>query len=295
MNKEVLAIIIIFTISIFLFALYFIFRIIARKSRLSRGNDIFTDTYNKFSARLKDKGSPIDVKMYILLAVAGSAGLSVGLLFLMKIPSLAAFGLIGGAFLPEIIVQVHIQMEKKEFEKDFMITLEQLSTSLKAGMSIAQSVDDIVISPFLPKTMRKRFEAISSDLKVGISISEAFSKFADNTGSIDARDVAIALTVQNEVGGKEAEVVSQIADNIHERITLRKEVRSAFSGTTAMVWMMDFIPALIMFIFLSTNSQYLNLYLNNPVYTVAFVIIICILVAGSVVNHRIMDRIKGSA
>ncbi len=76
--------------------------------------------------------------------------------------------------------------------------------------------------------MRKKYATLSSDLIMGIPVAEAFQRFANGTNSQDAEDVALAIDIQNEIGGHEADVIRDISNNIYARIMLRREVNSIF-------------------------------------------------------------------
>lgn len=158
-------------------------------------------------------------------------------------------------------------------------------------MSIVQAVDDVANCTLLHDSMRKKYAQISSDIMMGITVGEAFRRFADGTGSPDAQDVAIALDVQNEVGGHEAEVVQEIADNIHERIMTRQEIKSIFSSTTSMVWIMDFIPIGVILFFSITNKSYVDVFFGNYIYTGILVGMIIMMIIGSIINHILVRKI----
>lgn len=196
-----------------------------------------------------------------------------------------------GLVLPEFFLYIITNNSKKKFDERFAKSLKQLSSSLRAGMSIVQAVDDVANCTLLHDSMRKKYAQISSDIMMGITVGEAFRRFADGTGSPDAQDVAIALDVQNEVGGHEAEVVQEIADNIHERIMTRQEIKSIFSSTTSMVWIMDFIPIGVILFFSITNKSYVDVFFGNYIYTGILVGMIIMMIIGSIINHILVRKI----
>ncbi len=63
---------------------------------------------------------------------------------------------------------------KKKFEERYARSLEQLSSSLRAGMSIYQAVEDVANCKFLHENMRKQYAKMSSDLQMGLTIAETF-------------------------------------------------------------------------------------------------------------------------
>ena len=110
--------------------------------------------------------------------------------------------------------------------------MDQLGSSIRAGMSISTAVEDVAQCKFIHPSMRKRFAKLSADLQMGITVADAFQHFADDCGNEDAADIALAIAVQDTVGGHEADVVLSIANNIEERIMMRREIKSIFAATS---------------------------------------------------------------
>ena len=129
-------------------------------------------------------------------------------------------------FTPRGIVALIAYDNQKKFEERYAKSLRQLSASLEAGSSILNAVTEVSACPFLHDTIRKKYAKLSSDLMMGVSVTDAFKSFAEGTNSQDAEDVALAIDVQNAVGGHEADVIRDISNNIYSRIMLRRETKS---------------------------------------------------------------------
>ena len=200
-----------------------------------------------------------------------------------------------GLLLPEAVVAyMRYDMDRK-FEERYARSLEQLGASLRAGLSIRRAVEDVAECKFVHETMRARYAKLSSDLQMGLTVGEAFQRFADGTNSQDAADVALAIDVQNTVGGHEAEVIMEVAKDIRNRIMLRREIKSIFSSTSSMVWMMDFIAPGIILWFLFANRNYVEIYFSSPVYMALFIIFLGLISIGIIINHTILKKIRKGA
>lgn len=291
LNIGVSLIIFLYVTAVCLFALYFILKISFKEKRLQGDDDFIQDFIKKQDERIKDRGINFSTKMYFRIMFTAPFILGIVFFFVLDGSYMCLLCAALGLVLPEFFLYIITNNSKKKFDERFAKSLKQLSSSLRAGMSIVQAVDDVANCTLLHDSMRKKYAQISSDIMMGITVGEAFRRFADGTGSPDAQDVAIALDVQNEVGGHEAEVVQEIADNIHERIMTRQEIKSIFSSTTSMAWIMDFIPIGVILFFSITNKSYVDVFFGNYIYTGILIGMIIMMIIGSIINHILVRKI----
>ena len=200
----------------------------------------------------------------------------------------ASFGLV----IPEIFIHLQGTRHKSEYEERFATGLRQLVAALKSGLTIQQAVSDVCTSPFVHDSIKAEFKAIDADLKLGISVKDAFQSFADRVHFQDAVDVSIAIAMQEKVGGKEAQVIESIAKNISDRIMLRKEVNSLFAGANATVLTMDILPfAIILMMYLLTPS-YLSPFFQDIGLMILFIVLLAVMGIGSVMIHRTIQKFR---
>lgn len=288
-------IIILIAISIILIGLYCAAREHLKKSRISREKDIIDIFLDDRAARLKRMDSPLSVSVYCaILLVCPPAMMIIGM-FLTQNLVIACVFAIFGLTVPDMIVRGISQVMNKKFEERYAQSLEQLGSSLSAGLSLQQAVIDVVNCQFIHPSIKKHYMKLSADLQVGVPVSDAFRTFAENINSQDAMDVALAIDVQNEVGGKEAEVVLDIAANIKERIMLRKEVNSIFANSSSMVLVMDFMPISVILISMLMNPSYTDVYFSSPLYVCVFALCIMLPLIGSLVNHKTLKKVRRDA
>jgi len=213
-------------------------------------------------------------------------------LFISPKPLCIVFAVIG-LFVPELLFRITIKKRKRAFESKYAMALRTLSSSLRSGLTIEQAVDDVSNNPFVDGDIRKGFRQISSDIKVGIPLSKAFQQFAIESGSKDASDVAAAITMQSQVGGNEAKVVSSIAQNINDRLMMRKEIKTIFTDSTILIWVMDFMPWLMLGILSLASPQFIAPYFSSFGMVIILISIMAFTTVGSFVLHKLANKAKG--
>lgn len=262
-----------------------------KQTILSKEQDFFTSFVNKKKLNLDRSGVGISVNIYFFIMIILPLLLGSSVYIISKKAVFAVFVAIASLMVPEGIVRIMQVRINREFEERYARSLEQLGAALKSGMSILQAVQDVANNKFVHDSIRKKFQNINIDLQMGVSVADAFRRFAESTNSKDAWDVAIAIDIQNEVGGHEADVIMGISEQIHNRIMLRKEVKSIFSGTSSMVAIMDFIPIGIMLFLCFTDEFYVNYYFSSALHIIIFAFLIGCCLLGSFINHFKLRKI----
>lgn len=207
---------------------------------------------------------------------------------LLKTAALTMFGVL----IPEIIVLFQSNQQKSKFEERYARGLRQLAASLKSGLSIHQAISDVCQSPFVHDDIRHEFQQLDADLKLGIPIKEGFERFAKRVDCVDAKDVAIAIGMQSKVGGREAQVVETIAQNISDRLMLRKEVNSLFAGSNTTILMLDIIPFAVIVLMLLFGQTFMQPYFEDPTLLTVLIFLIVFMAVGTIITRKIVKQMK---
>lgn len=276
---------------VLLIATAVIISVCKKQTILSDDIDFFTLLIMKKKKKIENSNVDMTINTYLVIMTVTPLILCVITYICSKNATFSVMVAVASFFVPEGIIKIMQNKANREFEERYARSLDQLASSLKSGMSIMQAVQDVANNKFIHENIRRRYQNINSDLQMGVPVADAFRHFAESTNSRDARDVAVAIDVQNEIGGHEADVIMSIAQEIHNRIILRKEIKSIFSGTSSMVLMMDFIPAGIILFLCLTDASYLRFYFSSPIYIVVFFGLIGCCVLGSFLNHYKLNKI----
>lgn len=258
----------------------------------ARNVDIIDEITSHNKTRLRRNPWNMSYRTYMLIGVAASVIFTIGIYVMTLNLLYAAIGFVVGWLMPELIVAFQNSKQRTAFEERYARGLRQLSSNLKSGLTIQQAVESICESPFVHDTIRTEFRQLDADLKIGISIQEGFERFAERVHCQDAKDVAIAITMQNQIGGQEAKVVETIARNIGSRLMLRKEINSMFAGSKSTVFIMDILPFGIIAFLYGSSPEYFDPFFESVDMTFIFFGILLFMGVGSIVIHRMVAKMR---
>jgi tight adherence protein B len=133
----------------------------------------------------------------VLGLLVGGGNLVIGLVFLVI-----------GAIGPWFYLGFRFRRRKKKFERFLPDTLQLMSGSLAAGLSLAQSVDTIVKDGTEP--VASEFRKVLVETRLGLSLETALQGVADRFQSEDFEWVVMAINIQRQVGGNLAELSAMV-------------------------------------------------------------------------------------
>ena len=217
----------------------------------------------KIAARLEGAGSSwrsaewllfhaaIFVGVSILGLVIGSGNLIIGLVFM-------ALGALG----PWMYLGFRRKRRKKKFEALLPDTLQLMSGSLAAGLSLAQSVDTIVREGSEP--IAGEFRKVLVETRLGLSLETALQGVADRFQSKDFDWVVMAINIQRQVGGNLAELLNTVAATMREREYIRRQVAALAAEGKLSAMVLGGLPPAFMLYLLLANRDYVIVLFQRP-------------------------------
>lgn len=288
MDRIILAITFV-CVTIMVFAGIVISGIIRKKGRLSDEGDMVTQFLDKQQQKLSKHKAVIKPSTYVLITIACPIVLGVAGYLLTNNLILAIIVAALGVTIPEVLVKSMESKNAKKWDERFARALTQMASSLRAGLTIPQAVEDICQSPYVHESIRNEFEKINAGIKVNKRLGRVFEEFAERTENSDAYDLAAAIRLQEKIGGSEAEVVATISKNITDRISERRKVASKMTDAKMTVNAMDVAPVGILLIMFVAAKDFMNYYFTDIKYTLALVGIVAVMVIGSVVTRLMFN------
>jgi tight adherence protein B len=193
----------------------------------------------------------IFVGVSIVGLLIGGGNLIIGLLFM-------ALGGLG----PWLYLGFRRKRRKKKFEAALPDTLQLMSGSLAAGLSLAQSVDTIVREGTEP--IAGEFRKVLVETRLGLSLETALQGIADRFQSKDFDWVVMAINIQRQVGGNLAELLNTVAATMREREYVRRQVAAlAAEGKLSAMVLGGLPPAFLLYLVLA-NHAYVMVLFTRP-------------------------------
>lgn len=217
----------------------------------------------RIAVRLDGAGSDLKAAEWLLVhtgvvlaaglmgLLLGQGSLVVGLLFL-------ALGVLG----PWIYLGVRRSRRRKAFNSALPDTLQLMSGSLSAGLSLAQSVDTIVREGVDP--VASEFRRVLVEVRLGVSLEEALESVAERFESKDFEWVVMAIRIQRQVGGNLAELLDTVAGTMREREYMRRQVAALAAEGKLSAWVLGLLPPLFLVYLVLTNGDYVEPMFTEP-------------------------------
>jgi tight adherence protein C len=181
--------------------------VVAKAGRIARRVTPL-DTRDRIAKKLLLAGSPAGwdaeriMAFKIIGAFAGAAGGFVFALLMKPAPliALVATGLLVfvGFVLPDSVVNRRVDERQKEILKTLSDTLDLLTISVEAGLSLNASIAQVVQN--VPGVLSSEFARMLQEIQLGVPRSEAFRHLADRTDVNELNAFALAM-IQADVFG----------------------------------------------------------------------------------------------
>jgi tight adherence protein B len=217
----------------------------------------------RISSRLQGAGSELKSSEWLLVHggiffLSGLVGLLMGGGNLLIGFFFVALGLFG----PWLYLGFRRSRRRKAFNANLPDTLQLMSGSLAAGLSLAQSIDTIVREGAEP--IASEFRRVLVETRLGVSLEDALEGVAERFESKDFEWVVMAIKIQRQVGGNMAELLDTVAATMREREYVRRQVAALAAEGKLSAWVLGGLPPLFMIYLLFTNYDYVIVMFQEP-------------------------------
>jgi len=218
---------------------------------------------SRIAERLDGAGNPFKPAEWVLvhLAVFLGAG-ALGLLLGGGSLVLGILFLILGAVGPWMFLGFKRSRRRKAFERSLPDTLQLMSGSLAAGLSLSQSVDTIVRDGQDP--VASEFRRVLVETRLGITLDDAFDGVAARFDSKDFAWVVMAIRIQRQVGGNLAELLDTVAATMRDRDYMRRQVAALAAEGKISAYVLGGLPPGFLFYLFLTKRDYVMVMFTDP-------------------------------
>jgi tight adherence protein B len=217
----------------------------------------------KISRKLEAAGSALKPAEWLLLH--GGITMAGGLLALLLGGGnflIMLLGLLVGWVLPKFYLSRRAKRRLKAFNSGLADTLQLMSGSLSAGLSLAQSVDTVVREGNEP--IAGEFKRVLVETRLGVSLEEALEGVAERMQSKDFEWVVMAIRIQRQVGGNLAELLNTVAATLRERDYLRRQVQSLSAEGKLSGYILGGLPPAMLVYLLMVRREYIMPMFTEP-------------------------------
>lgn len=214
------------------------------------------DERGTLATKLERARVPMRTGEFVVTVAAGGAvlGVLVAAVIGQWFAGAAAFllaPLLGNVFLSQ-----RINSRRKKFEAQFPDALTLIASSLSAGHTFLRAIQMMVSESEQP--IADEFARVVNETQLGDPLVDALDRMAKR---VDLRDIAWvvqAIRIQQQVGGKLAELLHTLADFIRAREELRREVDVLTAEGRISAWVLGALPVGLMITISAMNPGYMD-------------------------------------
>lgn len=190
-----------------------------------------------------------------------SLGLAIGMTVLVLVktgaPALAlGVGLLVGAGLPHMVVNVFIGKRGGQFTSKFPDAIELLVRGLRSGLPVTETLG--VVAHEIPGPVGEEFKLVIERIKIGRTMEDALQDTADRLDSAEFNFFCVTLAIQRETGGNLAETLSNLADVLRKRAQMKLKIRAMSSESKASAYIVGSLPFIVFGLVYYMNPEYLG-------------------------------------
>ncbi len=183
---------------------------------------------------------------YLLTGSGLAGGLAVGL----------------GVWVPVHALVIIHRWRRKKVESAFADALDLVANSLKAGYSFLQAVE--MVAREMPPPIGDEFGRVAKECRLNVPVEKALDNLVERLESPDIELVVTAVKVQQQVGGRLAEVLEGIGETIRERIRIQGEIRALTAQGRLSGWVISLLPLVLAFLAYTMNPEYILPLVEEP-------------------------------
>ena len=190
----------------------------------------------------------------ITSCAALTAGLLVAAITETWVLGLAAAGAV--PFATRAFIARRIERRRKAFETQLPEALSVIASSLSAGHTFLRSVQ--MMCEESPPPLSEEFQRVVAETRLGGSVVDALDRMAHRLAIRDLVWVVQAIRIQQQVGGKLADLLHTLADFMRAREDIRREVDVLTAEGRISSYVLGALPVFILLAVQVTNPGYLQ-------------------------------------
>jgi len=216
---------------------------------------------DKITPRLDEMFLDIPLKKIIMLDILAPLGCGVlGLIITHSLLISAGF-LVGGLIIPFLVIKNMEARRKNKFSAQLVDGLTILSSSLKAGLSLQQSIEVLVEE--MPPPIGQEFSLVLRQMQMGVSLEEAMYSLKKRM-RLDELDIMVtAIMVARESGGDLTVTFAQLIHTIQERNKLVSRVSALTAQGKLQGIIMSILPILFGLFVYKINPKFFEVFFTD--------------------------------
>lgn len=189
-----------------------------------------------------------------MVVLAGTGALIGGILW----GAVAALlGLVVGGASPLLWIGFRYRRRQKAFREQLADTVALLSSSVRAGHSFLQALEQV--SRECVEPTRAAMEQVVREIGLGASQDEALERLAERFPSEDLDLIVASINVQHQISGSLAQSLDEMAETLRERQRIEGDIKALTSQQRYSAYVLALLPVAVTAALFLVSRDYVTL------------------------------------
>jgi tight adherence protein B len=202
---------------------------------------------------------------------------------------LAGIAALLGLFIPTLILKLRNSRRRQKFNNQILDMIMILSSSLKGGLSLLQSLEVVVEE--MPAPMSQEIGLVVRENKMGITLEESLKRLDKRMSMEDLSLVVNSVLVARETGGDLTKVFSRMTTTIRDNRKLKENIKTLTLQGKLQGLVMSVLPIVFVFWVLNFNKHHFDGMMQSDIGRALLITAVILQVIGMVLI-RIFSMIK---
>jgi tight adherence protein B len=194
---------------------------------------------------------------------------------------------------PQYVKSKKIKKQKEEINIQFQDSLFSLSSSLEAGKSIENAIEDVIRDLSIQYSSKDRivieYELILKKIKYNTTVFQAFYDFANRTGSEDINNFADIFEVTKNIGGNTNKVIRRTARIISDKFEINREIDLLVESKRNEIKLLNIAPIIIVLMLSIVVKDYMEPVFTTTVGLIGTTISLILLIISKIISDKILN------
>ncbi len=188
--------------------------------------------------------------------------------------------------LPRLLLRYLKKRRLQKFNIQLEEALNMIASSLKAGFSINQALEEVAGQNFSPASIE--FRLLTQEIRLGVPLEQALENMNRRLGSDDFELVTCAILTARQTGGELTGTLERVAGLIRERVRISNKLHALTAMGRLQAILIGSMPFLLLFALnYVAPPGMMEAFFGSPLGIAAIVLVIGLDVAGFLVIRRI--------
>jgi len=228
----------------------------------------------------------MQVKREWLIFLYTLTPLVMGLLAFLVSNSLivTAAAVICGSIFPELIIRNLEAQRKSRFQHQLVDALMLMVSSLKAGLSLLQTVE--VVAEEMSPPISEEFGLLLREYRMGVTLEDCFNSLNERIKSEELELIVKAILLAKDTGGDLTKVLARLSVTLRDSRKLKDSIRTLTLQGRMQGVIMSALPFLFILWVISFNREYFSIMFSTDIGRMLMVIALVLQVLGVILIRR---------